>query len=155
TLLFSYLWSAYNEAIARKDITWVRRTFRLTLYAGASFTFVAVLALAFVVRPFIGWWAAPSIEPSYTLIVWIATWSVINSFTNPIACLLAAASHLRAQTIYSTIATIVNIFLSIHLSKLWGLDGVIAGTVISYAVFLCIPAFVDVTALLKRLQNAL
>ena len=31
-MLFSYLWAAYTEAIARKDIAWVARTFRLTYH---------------------------------------------------------------------------------------------------------------------------
>lgn len=155
TALFSYLWAAYTEAIARKDIAWVNRTFRLNLAFGMAFTAVAVLAIAFIARPFIGWWAGPTVVPSSALIVWMAAWSVINAFTNPIACLLASAAHLRAQIIYSAFSTVSNIVLSVYLVQRWGVEGVIAATVISYALFVCGPVYIDAERLLRRLQYAM
>lgn len=154
SLLFSYLWSAYSEAIARGDIAWVRRTFRLSLVAGMGFTAIAALGLAIVAKPFIGWWAEGGVEPGYALIAWMAAWCLINAFTNPIACLLAAASHLGAQMIYSALATCLNIFLSIYLARRWGVEGVIAGTVIAYMVFVCLPIYLDGRYLLQRLEKA-
>lgn len=152
--LFTYLWAAYTEAIARKDIAWVTRTFRLNLALGIAFTAVAVLAIAFIARPFIGWWAGPTVVPSSALIAWMAAWSIINAFTNPIACLLASAAHLRAQIIYSAFSTVSNIALSIYLVQRWGVEGVIAATVISYAFFVCGPVYIDAQRLLGRLRHA-
>ena len=152
--LFSYLWAAYTEAIARKDIDWVSRTFHLNLALGMAFTAVAVVGIAFVAQPFIGWWAGPAVVPSLALIGWMAAWSLINAFTNPIACLLASASHLRAQILYSALSTVSNVVLSILLVQRWGAVGVIAATVISYAVFVCVPVYVDAERLLKRLRHA-
>jgi O-antigen/teichoic acid export membrane protein len=154
TILFVYLWSAYTEAISRKDIRWVSRVFHLNLMLGMIFTCGAAIGLALIAKPFIGWWGGHWVAPSSALIGWTAGWSVINAFTNPMACLLAAASHLRAQLIYSAIATSSNIGLSIYLVQLWGVQGVIAATVISYAVFICVPVLIDVELLLKRLRHA-
>jgi O-antigen/teichoic acid export membrane protein len=152
--LFSYLWAAYTEAIARKDIAWVSRTFRLNLALGIAFTTVAVVVIAFIARPFIGWWAGPTVVPSSALIAWMAAWSLINAFTNPIACLLASAAQLRAQIIYSAFSTVSNIVLSIYLVQRWGVEGVIAATVISYAFFVCGPVYIDAQRLLGRLRYA-
>ena len=154
TLLFPYLWTAYNEAIARKDILWVTQTFHLTLYAGMGFTLVAAFFLICIAKPFIGWWAGATVEPNLSLIAWMAIWSLINAFTSPIACLLAASSNLRNQTIYSAISTISNIFLSISWVQRYGIDGVIAATVISYVLIICIPSYIDTQLLLKRLRHA-
>jgi O-antigen/teichoic acid export membrane protein len=154
TLLFSYLWHAYVEAISRKDITWVKKTFHLNLAVGMVFTVAMVPVLAYIAKPFLAWWGGPAVVPSSELIAWMAAWSLINAFTNPIACLLAAASHLRAQIRYSAIATVSNILLSLFLVQRWGVHGVIAATVISYAVFVCVPVYADVNALLKRLCYA-
>jgi O-antigen/teichoic acid export membrane protein len=154
TALFAYLWAAYTEAIARKDIAWVSRTFRLNLALGLAFTAVAVVAIAFIARPFIGWWGGPTVVPSFALIAWMAAWSLINAFTNPIACLLASAAHLRAQIIYSGLSTVSNLVLSIYLVQRWGVEGVIAATVISYAVFVCGPVYIDAQRLLGRLRHA-
>ena len=152
--LFSYLWAAYTEAIARKDIAWVSRTFHLNLWLGMAFTAVAVAGIAVIAQPFIGWWAGAAVVPSVALIGWMAAWSMINAFTNPIACLLASASHLRAQIIYSALSTVCNIALSIFLVQRWGAVGVIAATVISYAFFVCVPVYVDAERLLGKLRHA-
>ena len=153
-LFFSYMWAAYNESIARRDIPWVSRAFHLNLVLGVAFTAAAVACLVLIARPFIGWWAGPAVVPSHALIGWMAAWSMVNSFSSPIACLLAAASHLRAQTVYAAMATALNLALSIYLVQSWGVVGVIAATVVSYVVFICGPSFVDVELLLGRLRRA-
>lgn len=154
SMLFSYLWIAYNEAIARRDIAWVQRTFNLNLYLGLAFTAAAAVALVVIAKPFIAWWAGPAVVPSTDLVLWMAAWSVVHAFTNPIACLLAAASRLRYQIIYSAAAAISHVALSIYLVQLWGVAGVIAGTVIAYAIFVCGPVFIDAKVLLTRLWAA-
>lgn len=154
TILFQYLWVAYTEAIARKDIAWVRRTYRISTGVGIAVTGAAVICLVLIAKPFIAMWAGPAVVPSAALIAWIAAWSMINSYTNPMACLLAAASHLRNQIIYSGFATVSNLVLSIYLVQTWGVEGVIAATVISYAVFVCVPVVFDVERLLVRLEHA-
>ena len=144
SILFSYLWTAYNEAIARRDLIWVKRTFSLHLLANVAFTIVAVIVLSAVAKPFIAWWAGPGVVPSSALVLWMAAWSIINAFTNTIACLLAAASRVRYQIIYSAASTLSNIILSIYLVQQWGVVGVISATVMSYAVFVCGPTYIDV-----------
>jgi hypothetical protein len=58
---------------------------------------------------------------------------MIYAFCSSIACLLAAAAHVKAQTIYAFVATLVNIALSVVLVQRWGVSGAIAGTVIAYS----------------------
>jgi O-antigen/teichoic acid export membrane protein len=152
-MIFSYMWVAYSEAIARKDIAWVKRTFHITLAAGTLLTMAFSTGLAVIAQPFIGWWAGTSVVPPTTFVLWMATWGVINGFTSPIACLLAAAAHLRNQTIYSALACALNIALTLIFVHRWGITGVIAGTVISYAIFICVPALVDVELLIRKLEQ--
>jgi O-antigen/teichoic acid export membrane protein len=155
TILFSYLWGGYTEAISRKDINWVRRTFNLNLGGSVGFSLVAATALVFAAQPFICWWAGDAAVPSRNLVLWIALWSVINAFTSPVACLLAAASRLRNQTIYSAFGAAGNIILTLTLVKSWGITGVIAGTVISYLVCICVPCIIDARLLLRKLSRDL
>ena len=152
-ILFQYLWTAYNEAIARGDVEWVGRTLDLNLVVGLAFTASAASVLLVIGRPFISWWSHGAVSPPEPLLIWMAAWSLINSFTNPIACLLAAASRMRYQIIYSAFSTISNLTLSIVLVKQFGSIGVIAATVVSYAVFICIPTFIDSRLLLRNLRS--
>ena len=153
SILFSYLWVAYTEAIARKDIAWVQRAFRFHLWGGTLFAVAASLALIAIAKPFIAWWAGEAVVPGTPLVWWMAAWAIINGFTNPLACLLAAASHLKWQTIFSAFSTLANLVLSIILVQQVGVTGVIAATVIAYAVFVCGPVYVVCQRLLGRLAH--
>jgi len=110
--------------------------------------------LIFIARPFIKLWAGESVVPPIELVYWMAAWSIIYSFCSPLACLLAAAAHIRAQTIYSFVATVVNVPLSIFLVQRWGVTGSIAATVIAYLIAICVPSAIDVSLLLRKLRNA-
>jgi O-antigen/teichoic acid export membrane protein len=154
TILFNYLWVAYADAIARHDIGWVARTLKRNLSFSLGFTLAAVVPLIFIARPFIRLWTRDAVVPPLDLVSWMAAWSLIYAFCSPIACLLAAADHMKAQLVYSAVAAAVNIVLSIMLIKSWGVTGVIAGTVISYLIVVCGPTSIDTYVLLRRLRNA-
>ena len=153
TLVFPYMWSAYAEAIARGDIAWVRRAFRVHVLGGTAFTVAAVAVLMLIARPFIAWWSGHHVAVPLGLVLLMAAWSVINAFASAASCLLAAASHLRYQLVYSGLATVVNLVLSIILVQRIGVEGVIGGTVAAYLVFVCGPALIDTRLLLRRLAR--
>jgi O-antigen/teichoic acid export membrane protein len=155
TILFNYLWVAYADAIARRDIGWVARTLKRNLSFSLGFTLAAVVPLILIARPFIQLWTRGAVVPPFDLVYWMAAWSMINAFCSPIACLLAAADHMKAQLVYSALAAAVGIVLSIVLIQSWGVSGVIAGTVISYIIFVCFPCAIDALLLLRKLRNAL
>ena len=152
-MMFPYLWTAYNEAIARGDMEWVRKTFRLNVTLGVLGTAVVACLMLLVCRPFIMWWAGPLAVPTFLLAATMAGWVVINALTNPIACLLAAASHLRNQIRYSALATVANLVLSLYFVTRLGPVGVIGSTVVSYLIFVCVPIYIDAQRLMARLER--
>jgi O-antigen/teichoic acid export membrane protein len=83
----------------------------------------------------------------------MAAWAVVNADTSPIACLVAAATHLRNQTICSALAAVMNLMLTITMVQSWGLTGVMAATVMSYLVFICVPILLHAERLLSRLRG--
>jgi O-antigen/teichoic acid export membrane protein len=152
-LLFNYVWVAYSEAIARRDIDWVRKTFRMNMAFSLLFTTAMVIPLIFIAQPFIRLWAGDVAVPSMQLVYWMAAWTMINAYCSPISCLLAAAGHLKLQLAYSSATVLVNLALALHLVKSWGSSGVIAATVIAYLIFMCVPIAWDASVLLKKLQR--
>ena len=152
SLLFSYIWVAYSDAIARGDIPWVKKAFRASVIGGTLVTAVVVVPLVFIAVPFIRWWTGGHITPGLDLVLWMAVWSVINAFTQAVASLLAAANHLKIQIMYSVVSSVLNLVLSIALVRTWGATGVIAGTVVAYLIAVCLPCIIDAELLLKRLS---
>jgi O-antigen/teichoic acid export membrane protein len=153
-LLMGYLWVAYADAIARKDIGWVKRTFKRTIAFSVSLTCAGLIPLVLFARPFIRLWTRGEIDPPLDLVFWMAAWSLIYSICSPIACLLAAASQIKAQLVYAAILSVANFAASVTLIPRWGVTGAIAGTVISFLLFNCGPTIVDVSLLLKRLSRS-
>jgi O-antigen/teichoic acid export membrane protein len=152
--LFNYVWIAYSDALARRDIVWVRRGFSLNVIFSLGFTLAALIPLVALARPFIGVWAGRAVVPPFDLVMWMAVWSMINAYCSPVACLFAAAAHLKAQLIYSFFGAVANVALSIYLVRIWGITGAIAGTCIAYLIFICLPATADMTLLMRKLRDA-
>ncbi len=61
-----------------------------------------------------------------------------------------ATGHLKGMTIYGTITAVLNLALSIALVKSYGIAGVIAGTVIAFAVANYIPTFIEVRSVWRK-----
>jgi len=132
------LWPAYGEAIARGDVTWVRRVFRasLMLTLGLTIPICAFLAAAgpYILRTFFG----KSLNVPISLLVVLAAWGVVNAVSTVISILLNGAGVLRAQVGIAIIASTINLGLSIFLTRRVGIVGVCAGSLVSQ-VFITFP----------------
>lgn len=152
-LIAPALWPAYTEAIARQDIHWVRRTFWITLGTNLAIAVVVAIPLIFFGRAMIGWWAGATAIPSKLLLYWMAVWILISSAMTSIGCLLNSASRIKGQSIYGVITAIVSVTLACVLVVKYGVVGVVAGTVIAFFFFNCLPASIETAYLLRRLQE--
>lgn len=152
-LIFPNLWPAYTEAIARHDVSWVRRTFRLNSVLGTAVTVALAVPLVFVGIPIIRIWAGPAAIPPFALMVWMALWSVTNTLMSAISCILSASGRIKGQMYYAISTATVNIALSIWWVGPFGITGVIAGTVIAYVLCNNVPAIIDTALLFRRLKH--
>ncbi|HEY2030291.1 MAG TPA: oligosaccharide flippase family protein [Myxococcales bacterium] len=154
-LAFPYLWPAYTHALARRDVEWVRRIFRLSLAGSIGAAAAMALPLALAGRPLIAVWAGPAAVPPVSVLVWMAVWSVVNSGMNALACLLNAAEQITVQAACGVATAALNVVLSIVWGRAFGIAGVIAATVASFAALAVLPMSFDVLRLFRRLRSQL
>ncbi|MBA3763872.1 MAG: polysaccharide biosynthesis C-terminal domain-containing protein [Chthoniobacterales bacterium] len=76
-------------------------------------------------------------------------WNLMLATLYVASCLLNATGHLKGMTISGTITAVLNIALSIPLAKIYGISGVIAGTVIAFALAHYIPTFWEVRSVMR------
>jgi hypothetical protein len=64
--------------------------------------------------PLIRFWAGEAAEPPSLLLVWMGIWSLIVAGINPVSCLLNSAGHIKVQAIFASLATALNLGLSVY-----------------------------------------
>jgi O-antigen/teichoic acid export membrane protein len=152
TLAYPSLWPAYTEAFAQRDFEWIRQTVR----SNFKFSFLSTLAIVGLLSIFAGdiirFWAGAVAVPPFSVIVWMALWRLMLATLLVGSCLLNATGYLKGMTIYGTITALLNLTLSILLAKKYGITGVIAGTVIAFAVANYIPTFLEVRSVLRKMS---
>ena len=130
------LWPAYGEAMARGDVQWVRVTLINSLrYSMIVFAPVA-LGLALFGKVIVHIWVGPQIQPSYALLVGMATWTVIAIFGNAVATFFNGTNHLKVQVLSAAIMAIANLVLKLIFTRHFGLWAIPWATVLSSVISL-------------------
>jgi len=140
TLLVPSLWPAFSEAYVNHDLVWIRKAYHRIMRATLLTVIPTVVFLGFAGHWIIGVWAGKAAVPSSLLLWGMCFWTVLLSITVNQGALLAATQHLQLQTIYSSLAAVVNLILSIILVQHVGVTGVLLATIISYLLFIIVPA---------------
>jgi O-antigen/teichoic acid export membrane protein len=143
------LWPAYADAFARRDYDWIRRTYRYNMRIAVGSTFLFVSVLVIIARRFIAFWAGNTAVPSMGLVVAMAIWTALVAPLWCESCLLGAAGRVKGQAIYSAIGAVVNVIASIWGARVFGLTGVIMGTICAYILCIVIPQTLEVRKLLS------
>jgi O-antigen/teichoic acid export membrane protein len=148
-LLIPSLWPALSDAYHRRELDWVRKTYRTFM----KYTMTGVVAMAIVLaltgRLIIRVWATQAAVPPTSLLWLMAAWAVMYSFTTNQACLLAATRRIGLQAIMASATALMDIVLSIYLVKRMGPTGAIIGTLASYLVFIIVPQAWEVRNILR------
>jgi hypothetical protein len=74
----------------------------------------------------------------------MGVWSLINSAMLSQSCLLAGSGRVKVQMIFSIVAAVVNLALSMTLVQMVGLTGVILGTVGAFLLCIVVPQSLEV-----------
>ena len=149
SLLVPSLWPAFSEAYVSHDLAWIRTAYHRILRATVVTVIPTTLFFGFAGRWIIGLWAGKAAVPGSVLLWGMCFWTVLLSITLNQGALLAATQHLRLQTIYSSLAAILNLILSVVLVQHLGTTGVLLATIISYLVFIVLPATWQIRQILQ------
>jgi O-antigen/teichoic acid export membrane protein len=138
------LWPAYGEAIASGDVAWVRRIFlkslRITLAIAAPVCLLLALTGPWILTAVLG----KSLHVPRSLFLIFALWGIIYSVSAPIGTLLNGAGVLKLQSICATVASVVNLGLSIFFTRRLGMIGVCMGSIIAQ-VLISLPVYSWIT----------
>lgn len=133
------LWPAYGEAIARRDVTWVMKTFRRSLLLSFVMSLLPSVFLVIFGAKVIEFWAGPEIQPALILLIGIGVWMALLGLAGPISMLLNGANVIGFQVACAILMAAGNLSLSIILVQRIGVAGPVYASVISWLVFSFLP----------------
>jgi O-antigen/teichoic acid export membrane protein len=151
-LFLATLWPAYTEALARGDVPWVRRTLRRSILIAALVSGVASLGFVIAGGWVIGIWTDRAVEPPGELLIGAALWAVVYATSNAVGMLMNAASVIAFQVMVAAVMAISSVTLSVILANVFGLPGIVWGTLIAYVLCSGIPIVLYLPRLLRTIE---
>jgi O-antigen/teichoic acid export membrane protein len=149
-LLVTPLWPAYGEALARRDLGWVRSTLRRSLSASVALTLLPSLVLVVAARPLLHLWVGPEVDPPVSLLIALALWAVISSVSNALAMFFNGANVIRFQVLSAAGMAVLNLGLSIVLVQSIGIAGPMWGSVVAQTVVILVPQLLIIRRVLRH-----
>lgn len=134
------LWPAYAEARSRGDVAWVKRTLRRSLVISFACHFFAAILLVLAGRWIIQLWVKGAVVPTMSVLIAFALYLIVAGLHAPLSTLLNGLSIVRFQLACWIAMAVLNLALSIWLTKLYGVPGVVFGTVIANFVCFVLPS---------------
>ena len=151
-LVVTPLWPAYREALTRRDVPWVMRSLRRSILGATAWGVVASAALVLVGRPLIEAWAGSDVSPTTPLLIALGLLSVLFCVGNTLAVYMNAANVIGFQAVCLSVMVVVNLTLSIVLTRSIGISGPAWGSAISLGLVVIVPYALYVRASTRRLR---
>jgi O-antigen/teichoic acid export membrane protein len=131
----SPLWPAYTEALSRRDLSWIFRTFKRTIYLSSIWALVIGLVLILTSSNILRTWVGETAIPSFALLLSMMFTTLTLTISQCIAVLINGLEILKVQTLVAPIAATSNLCLSILLGLWIGPAGVALSTGLCTLVF--------------------
>jgi O-antigen/teichoic acid export membrane protein len=126
------MWPAYRDAVAAKDIAWLKTRHRQVTQLSILIVGAAGGTLALFGRDLVTLWGGPSAAPTQSLVLSLAMMLVIQGSLLPVGRLLTSVGGVRQNSRVAALNAVINLPISIVLGYRYGAAGVAAGTSIGY-----------------------
>ncbi len=140
------LWPAFGDAIARRDMEWVKKALRrgvaLTITVSTFSVITLVLAMSWIMTH----WMKSPINPPRNLLVLLAVWTVVDAVGGILAAFMNGANILRQQVGISTVMALAAITGKWLLAPVLGATGAVLATLLAY----CLISLPGQVYILKR-----
>lgn len=146
----SPLWPAYREASHAGDMVWVRRTFRRSRWIALVAAAPTSLVLTVFIGPMVGFWTGGRVTVELALGAGLAASTIAVGLWNAYAYLFNGLQELRFMVPATWLMAAVNLPLSIVLTAVVGVSGVVWGSAVAVSLCLLIPSTIYVGGALLR-----
>jgi len=128
------LWGAYSDADARGDKNFIRKTLSLSLRNTSIFAAFSALCLMYFGSDIIQMWTKNTVHIPQVLLIAYGIWSILEMVGNALGIFLNGCGVVKQQVVTVTLFSFVSILAKLYGIQAYGLEGMVAGLILSYAV---------------------
>lgn len=133
------LWPAYNEAFARGDQTWVRKTLKRSILMSLGISSFLSLLLIIFGEQLLWLLMNKTVEVPFMLLMGFGLWKIVEAMGMTLSIFLNGANMIRQQAVVAIGWAMFSITIKIILMNYFGIVGVIWGSLIAYIVCILLP----------------
>lgn len=145
------LWPAFNEAMAKGDYYWVKKTLKKAMMLSIGFGGIITLPLLLFGRPIIHLWVGSAFVPDWWLLIGFYLFIFLSNFGGVMSTFFNSGNLVKRQTVFIGLAAITSILMKIFLAHKVGVSGVIWGGLIGYIIFYVYPTCRIASSYFKKL----
>ena len=134
SILPGILFPAMSQLFEKSDFKTLTKTYIALVKFSVRFSLLIGIIYYTINKYFVSMWVGQESYGGEILTLSFVLWIITESFIRGITSILYASSDLKKLTVFITIESILNIFLSLFLVKQYGIIGVTLGTVFSRLV---------------------
>jgi O-antigen/teichoic acid export membrane protein len=126
--------SAFAEARARGDWTWIRNAFKNSTWACLAFCVPVSIGIALSGKFLIRLLAGPQAVPDWSVIVWLTIYTLIGAALTPTGQVLCGIERVGPLAVSLSLCAMATVGLGILFGPIWGIAGVAAGMAVAKAI---------------------
>jgi O-antigen/teichoic acid export membrane protein len=123
--------SAFGEARARRDWSWIKGAYKNATLASIGLGLPLAAALALLAKPLIVVWAGPSAVPDPYLVLWLFIYTAVGVCLMTAGQFLSGLQRLDPLALSITLCSIGCVVLGVVFAPWWGLSGIAFAMAIS------------------------
>lgn len=128
------LWGAYADAHAKNDKAFIRKTLKSSLTTTLAYTAIVATVLVFAGGQIVDVWTKTAIQISLGLLAAYACWAILEAVGNALSMFLNGCGIVRQQVVQVVVFSVVSIAVKFFMIRNFGLEAMILGTVVTYAI---------------------
>ena len=139
TMLLTPLWPAYGEALARRDVAWMKKALRRTVLLSIAFGTAVGAGLVLLGQPMLRVWVGEAMVPPVALLALMALRLLVLSVAQAVAVFMNGARLIHLQLAFGPLMAVVAIGLKVLGGQRLGLPGLVAGGVAAQVLLGLVP----------------
>jgi O-antigen/teichoic acid export membrane protein len=134
SIILSPFWSAVTDALVKNDYAWLKSSIRRLNIMSALFS-LGIIIMVFISRPVFKIWVGDKVNPPFSLVVFMAIYSIINVFLSPFVSFINGTGKIKLTMSFTFVEMVLyfgSIFFFAHVFK--NSSGIVVAIIITSSV---------------------